>query len=185
VAKTMLFIFSVGVFAISLGSSTSSYAQTACGCWQFRVLYDSTCSSSSPPCESSYPVGFCDTGCSYGHCGPMGWGTCCGKSWRTYGIYGGTQCGGNQDCGTGCGLAREHASSHAGRHLHRGNAQRQSLRNVHSVLPEERANYLAYEAALLVPDRCQHTYGILYIHSLRQQTSATPSRQGSVPGGGL
>ena len=53
-----------------------------------------------------------------------------------------------------------------------------SLKNTRSDGPSFSENYLSYEAALLVPDRCQHTYRIIYFHDPPQQKAATTRRPG-------
>jgi hypothetical protein len=166
---------------ISVGPVYSHAQSEPCGCWQIVEVYEQYCSTTKPPCESSYPVVYCGSGCLWGQCGATGWGTCCGKSWRPYSVYGGDACGPNLGCGTGCGLARAHAASHVGRSSDREAIGSLNARPNESMQSE---GYLAYESAILVPDRCQHTYGVLYLHGAPQRaTTITHSEPTS--GGGL
>jgi len=180
VARTMVSALCFGLLAVLL-VSTTSYAQTPCGCWQVDTLEEVKCHSTG--CDSSYPFEACGAGCSFGHCGATGFGLCCETSWKTYSVYGATECGGNQDCGNGCGLAPTRASSRTGS---RFRWPSQSLRNVRAGAPVLDRNHVAHEEILFVPNRCQHTYGVLYPgDSGRQQTPTAIGRDGGVSSGGL
>lgn len=176
-AKKTMFLLSVSVFLISLGSSTSSYGQTACGCWVVETLSEVKCHSTL--CDSSYPFQYCSVGCSFGHCGVTGYGLCCNTSWKAYSVYGANECGGNQNCGNGCGLVRRQASSHT-RRRHRA-----SVQSAHSGSAGLDRNHLAHEEVLFVPNLCRHTYGVLYPGDVdRQQTPPGSRRDGNFPSGG-
>src|SRR6266487_1365926 len=101
-ARNRLPLLLVGLFAIHVCSVVAHVQELPCGCWQVLEGDDITCHSAGG-CSSYYTSQYCDVGCNFGHCGPMGYGSCCSTSWRTYNVYGATQCGGNQDCGNGCG----------------------------------------------------------------------------------
>lgn len=170
------------LFFLLLTAHTSR-AQTPCGCWEVLELYEKTCSTTRPPCQSSYPVYQCAVGCQFGQCGPQGYGSCCGKSWRTYNVYGATQCGGNQDCGVGCGELSSQAAANPNHAL----SQPPTEPDTRSDVSIPTVNTLTYETVLLVPDRCQHTYGILYLHlpSAEGANSARKSSAGVPVSGGF
>jgi hypothetical protein len=113
---------------------------------------------------------------------PHRMGTCCGKSWRSYSVYGDNECGPNLGCATGCGEARAHAASHTGR---RSDGENLGSRNARPNESGQSEGYLAYESAILVPDRCQHTYGVLYLHGAPQQRATTAAHSEPTGGGGL
>src|SRR6266849_770124 len=177
---TILSSFALGLLAILIATSSVS-GQTACGCWSVDTGATYKCSSKG--CSSSYPVEYCATGgCLYGHCGVTGYGLCCNTSWMTYGVYGATQCGGNQNCGTGCGLIKSHASSVAGG---RPGHAKSGLQKVSRGSAGPNQGYLVYEPALLVPNHCRHTYGRIYPKKLgRLTTSSTRAVESNVSRGG-
>jgi len=63
----------VAFLGILVGSVYSRAQSQPCGCWQIVEVYESYCSTAKPPCESSYPVVYCGSGCTWGQCGPTGW----------------------------------------------------------------------------------------------------------------
>ena len=160
-------------------SALGGVSHSQCLCYQITELYQQACSSTAPRCESSYPVEFCDTGGFYGICGLTGFGTCCGKTWRTHSIQRPPECIHSEDpCIGAAPRSKQRPMPVAASRL-------QPWRNAAPGEVDWKDNYLIYESALLIPDRCQHTYGILYFHSLgRSNNSSASSRGASVPSGG-
>jgi hypothetical protein len=169
------------LFSVVVAASACQ-AQTPCGCWQVSEGDDINCTGTNG-CTDSYPLQFCEAGCSYGHCGAQGYALCCDDQWRPKAVYGANQCGGSQDCGE-CGAIPLKARHHAPLHKERLVRDRLEIATKQEGVGLD-PGYLAEDTMLFVPNRCRRTYGILYPRDLdRPQTNSASQPQTTVPAGG-
>jgi hypothetical protein len=167
------------LFSVVVAASACQ-AQTPCGCWQVSEEDEIHCTGPNG-CSDSYPFQYCSAGCSYGQCGPEGYALCCGTEWRPKGVYGATQCGGNQDCGPGCGLI---LSKHAASHKERLVSDRLEIATTQEGAGLD-PGYLTEDTMLFVPNRCRRTYSILYPRDPdRPQIKSANQPQSNVLAGG-
>jgi hypothetical protein len=151
-AKAVLFSCFVSLFLMFVGTP----AHSACSCTYVAELGPIPCDTST--CDGDYYEEWCDFGgCTYGECSVTGYGHCCASlSYKVYNVST-SGCDPNYNCGGNCPPIRKHAASHTDRH------SSVEARATRTSVP---ANQTAVRAdwdddVLFVPDRCQHTYGIV------------------------
>lgn len=158
-----------------------------CGCFQIMTNENPTpCTSKG--CSNQYYYEYCGGGCTpAADCFVSGYGLCCKTEFKTYSLD--TQgCGGHpcDDCGE---IRTRPPSAHA--EASRGFRQTGGPGNLYGKTWAWPQNTLFGEEMLYVPNRCKHTYGVIYPQDLvKRQTSpaaAEPhSGMTSAPtGGGL
>lgn len=142
--------------AVGLGvflAVTASFAVGSCSCLGIAQSDPLPCSSTNPPCKGSYVISYCDYGCSYGECFNTGIGNCCGTRYNTVNIDRSNCNGDHFRCP--CGSARKRSSSANAAASHPSAMQAGASK----ASPYD---FRSEEHVVLVPDRCRHTYAIVY-----------------------
>lgn len=160
-SKTLLFWLGV-LFLLSLATVRAS----ACGCLKIEEEGPYECGSKSPPCESEYYREFPAYGCLWSDAIVTGYGDCCGTEVQTLGL---DVSNSQSHDGCTCGQARVHRSSAlSANHARRGRPG--------GVINGVAAAY-SQEEVLFVPDRCRHTYAMVFTHDLALVTNSLQDRR--------
>lgn len=176
-SKSKLFLFVVVVFGcVGLTSS----AALACSCYEVDTEQDPTPCIGKNGCNSEYYAEFCNWGCIQGECGISGYGLCCDTEVKYYSVSPQSCYDPPHGCG-GCGQSRVHGVAHA--------TSQHSKKQVVQTKQEGIGFFRddSSEEVLFVPDRCRHTYGMIFPGEggSPKNSSARSEISGVRPGGGI
>ena len=171
-SKAGTLTFSVGlIFALAV----TSVPAFACGCQTVADGNQTPCSG----CTSDfYYQEYCTVGCTYGYCITTGHGLCCRSRFTTLNIDT-NGCDPNFQCGD-CGPSRAHASSHIRQDSRVAPERTQDSAGLVRTTAKKANNRIVFDDVLLVPDRCGHSYAVIYPRDTTGQRSFLQIRE-SVP----
>jgi hypothetical protein len=144
-----------------------------------------SCSSEKPPCESEYYLQYCTDGCTRGQdCITQGYGECCGKSYRTLTID-------TENCTPaghyGCECQSPRTRSSGARGAQASTGRLTDGETAHGTGGSSLYSYShrQQEDIVYVPDRCRHTYAILYPPGYQIKSAARPAQVRVQSSGGV
>lgn len=143
-----------GILSLLLAAGAlASPCARACECVGVYNDPPINCSSTSPPCQSSYYPEYVSYGCTWGEGYSSGTGLCCDRTYYTYNVNT-DGCSGHEGCTCG--------DDGVGRSRFPAKYSLQNAQTTQRSPMSSRDAAHSQEAVLFVPDRCRHGYGVAY-----------------------